>query len=216
VNPSEEREPIIKAVKLDFNEELPDQPQRASRFAEEPGIAGIRLRIEGMILQCNQIEPADLHELGEEGRRLLYRMITEPTEQDYPYRRELVTMLGMYDDVESVTLLASVATDPRENEVIIGRALEGLAVHGGKGATRIIVNALEHDNTYVRNRALRALLHLRNPETIPVLRKTLEQHPSANIRRRVYTTLREMNIDVAPPDLEEELAVPEKRIAQEE
>jgi hypothetical protein len=216
MNPSEEREPIIKAVKLDFNEELPDQPQRASRFEEEPGIAGIRLRIESMIFQCNQIEPADLRELGEEGRRLLYRMVTEPTERDYPYRRELVTMLGMYDDVESVTLLASLATDPKEDEVIIGRALDGLAVYGNMGATRIIVNALEHNNEYVRNRALRALLYLRNPETIPVLRKALEEHPSANIRRRVYATLREMNVDVAPPDLEEKLTEPEKRIEREE
>src|SRR5688572_8728199 len=124
-----------KAVRLTLDEQLPaSPPQRASRLVADPGSAGVRLRIEELLAAHHGIDSDALRDLDEAGRALLRRIVAEPAARDYPYRRDAVSALALLADPESVLLLTAIASDPDEDEVIIGRALDGIARIGGRGA----------------------------------------------------------------------------------
>src|SRR5262245_52740125 len=77
-----------------------------------------------------------------------------------------------------VLLLASIASDKHEDPVIVGRSLDGLAKIGGDSACRLILQSLEHSDDYVRNRAVRALLKLKHPDSIESLSRAATSHSS--------------------------------------
>jgi HEAT repeats len=186
-----------KAVKLYLNEEIPSQPKdRPSRTVRNTGMAGARLTVEELLSRHHGVTDEEIRKLGEAEQKILFRIITNPAERDYVYRREAVSALASLANQDALILLTAIASDKNEDPVIAGRSLDGLAKLGGSSACRLIVQLLEHSDEYVRNRALRALFKLKHPDSINALSRTAATHPSDWFRSRARDTLLEMGVSV--------------------
>jgi HEAT repeats len=203
-----------KAVKLYLNEEIPTGPEnRPSRTIRNPGMAGARLTVEELLSRHHGFSEEDIRSLGEAEQRVLFRIVTEPAERDYVYRREAVSALALLANQESSILLGAIALDKNEDPVIIGRALDGLARLGGSSACHLILQTLEHSDEYIQNRALRALFKLKHPDSIPTLNKTAATHPAEWYRRRAQDTLLEMGSPIK--GRRQTVRKPKKRVQKE-
>jgi HEAT repeat protein len=140
---------------------------------------------------------ADIRKLAPAARKVLFRIVTDPADRDHIYRRDAVSALATLGSQDAVMLLAALAVDENEDPVIAGRALNGLAKLGGDTAARLIERSLQHHpDEYVRICALKALMRLKHPASIPALTHAAEAHPSPILRARVRNVLAKMGATV--------------------
>ena len=187
-----------KAVEFYFNEKIPERPaDRASRDVRRAPVAKARLAVEELLSRHHGAPDAEIRRLASREQKILFRIATEPSDRDHVYRREAVSALAALGSQDAVMLLSALASDKDEDPVITGRALRGLAKAGGDVACRLIVRALEsHPDSFVRNCALKALLTLKHPDSVPALARVAETHPSPLLRNRVRDRLAEMGLAV--------------------
>jgi HEAT repeat protein len=121
---------------------------------------------------------------------------------DYVIRRDAITALSNYKDADSVLLLVSIINDTNEDEVNAGRALDALAVIGGSGTNKLLMQYYEQGRSeYIKNRALKAIVSGRDKVFIPLLREILEKHKSDYFKIKAYESLRSLGIRVQKPRL---------------
>jgi HEAT repeat protein len=187
-----------KAVELYFNEKIPNRPPaRRSRVVRGAPAAAARLAVEELLCRHHGASDAEIRKLGPGAQKVLFRIVNDPADRDHVYRRDAVSALAALGSQDAVIVLAGLAADEKEDPVIAGRALNGLAKLGGDAAARLIERSLEHHpDEYVRTCALRALMKLRHPATIPALIRAAEAHPSPILRARVRGRLAEMGAAV--------------------
>ena len=185
-----------KAMEFYFNEKMPKAPAaRRSRLVRGTSTAAARLAVEDLLCRHHGAADGEFRRLSPAERKILLRIVTDPSDRDFVYRREAVSALAALGSQDAAVLLAGLAADEREDPVIVGRALNGLAKLGGDGAARLIERAMEgHPDAYVRNCALKALMKLQRPESIPRLVRTAESHASEILRARVRDRLAEMGV----------------------
>jgi HEAT repeat protein len=153
--------------------------------------------VEELLCRHHGASDAAIRKLAPAAQKVLFRIVTDPADRDHVYRREAVSALATLGSRDAVMLLAGLAADEREDPVIVGRALNGLAKLGGDAAARLIEQSLEHHpDEYVRTCALKALMKLKHPATIPSLRRAAEAHPSPILQARARSTLAEMGAAV--------------------
>jgi len=187
-----------KAVELYLNEKIPKRPAaRRSRAVRNAPMAAARLAVEQLLCSHHGASDAAVRRLTPAAKQVLLRIVADPADRDHVYRREAVSALAALGSRDAVMLLAGLASDHKEDPVIVGRALNGLAKLGGDAAARLIEQALEHHpDEYVRTCALKALMKLKQPASVPALVRSIEAHPSPILRARVRACLAEMGAAV--------------------
>lgn len=187
-----------KAVELYLNEKIPKPPAaRRSRVVRDAPAAAARLAVEELLCSHHGVSDVAIRNLSPAAQKVLFRIVTDPSDRDHVYRRDAVSALAAIGSRDAVMLLAGLATDEKEDPVIVGRALNGLAKLGGAAAARLIERSLEHHpDEYVRTCALKALMKLKHPATIPALTRAAEAHPSPILQARVRGCLAEMGAKV--------------------
>jgi hypothetical protein len=183
-----------KAVELRLDEKIPRRPApRRSRPVRGAPAAAARLVVEELLCRHHGASDAEFRELGPVARKVLFRIVTDPADRDFVYRRDAVSALAALGSHDGVMVLAALVADEREDAVIVGRALNGLAKVGGDAAVGLIGRALEtHPDQYVRDCALKALMKLEHPASVPALRGAAETHRSSILRARVRNVLAAM------------------------
>ena len=184
-----------KAVEFYFNEKIPKRPPaRRSRVVRGASRGGRPLWLwRNYCAAHHGASDAAIRKLAPAARKVLFRIVTDPADRDHVYRRDAVSALAALGSQDAVMLLAGLAVDDKEDPVIAGRALNGLAKLGGDAAARLIERSLEHHpDEYVRTCALKALMKLKHPASIPALMRAAEAHPSPILRARVRGRLAEM------------------------
>lgn len=186
-----------KAVEFYFNEKIPKRPAtRRSRVVRGARTAAARLAVEELLSHHHGASDTGIRKLAPAARKVLFRIVTDPADRDHVYRRDAVSALAMLGSQDAVMLLAALAVDENEDPVIAGRALNGLAKLGGDAAARLIERSLQHPDEYIRTCALKALMRLKHPASIPALTRAAEAHPSPILRARVRNVLVEMGVAV--------------------
>ena len=187
-----------KAVELYFNEKIPKRPPaRRSRVVRGAPAAVARLAVEELLCRHHGASDAAIRKLAPAAQKVLFRIVTDPADRDHIYRRDAVSALAALGSHDAVMLLAWLASDDKEDPVIAGRALNGLAKLGGDATARLIERSLEHHpNAYVRTCALKALMKLKHPASVAALKRAAEVHPSPILRARVRGRLAEMGAKV--------------------
>jgi HEAT repeat protein len=187
-----------KVVELYFDEKIPKRPAaRRSRRIRGAPAAAARLAVEELLCRHHGAPDAAIRKLAPAARKVLFRIVTDPADRDHVYRRDAVSALAAIGSQDAVMLLVGLAADEKEDPVIVGRALNGLAKLGGEAAARLIERSLEHHpDEYVRTCALKALVKLKHPASIPALMRTAEVNPSPILRARVRGRLAEMGAAV--------------------
>ena len=185
-----------KAVEFYFNEEFPKAPpDRRSRPVRGASMAVARLAVEEVLSAHHGNPDAVIRRLTPTAQKVLLRIVTDPGDRDYVFRRDAVSALAALGSPDALVLLGGLALDEQEDPVISGRALNALAKVGGDAAARLIERSLEsHPDPYVRTCALKALLKLKHPSSVPVLVRAAHDHPSPLLRDRVRAGLAEMGV----------------------
>jgi len=187
-----------KAVELYLNEKIPKRPAaRRSRSVRGAPATAARLAVEELLCSHHGASDAAIRKLAPLAQKVLLRIVTDPADRDHVYRRDAVSALAALGSRDAVMLLAGLAADEKEDPVIVGRALNGLAKLDGAAAARLIERSLEHHpHEYVRTCALKALLKLKHPASIPALMRAAEAHPSPILRARARVRLAELGATV--------------------
>jgi HEAT repeat protein len=187
-----------KAVKFYFDEKIPRRPaDRRSRPVRGATAATARLAVEELLCRHHGATATSVRKLTPAAQKILFRIVTDPADRDHVYRRDAVSALATLGSHDAIMLLAALAADEKEDPVIAGRALSGLAELGGDAAVALIKRSLEaHPDEYVRNCALRALLKLKHRTSVPTLLRVAQTHPSPILRDRVRSRLAEMGVTV--------------------
>lgn len=187
-----------KAVEFYFNEEFPKPPpDRRSRPIRGAPMAAARLAVEEILSAHHGNPDAVIRRLTPTAQKVLLRIVSDPADRDYVFRRDAVSALAALDSPDALVLLGGLAVDEQEDPVISGRALNALAKVGGDAAARLIERSLEsHPDPYVRTCALKALLKLKHPSSVPVLIRAAHDHPSPILRDRVRAGLADMGVAV--------------------
>jgi len=209
-----------KAVKINFTEKLPKLKRRTSRLVENkkiPKIINARIEVEKLLsFHHKGDEQKEINSLGEDGKKIIHKIILEPNNFDYVIRRDAISTLSHYNDVDSILLLSSIITDPNEDEVNIGRALDSIATIGGAGAHKILSQIYSNTkNQYVKNRSLKAIIRCNDAYFIPVLKEVVSKHESDYFRNLAFKQLRSLRIKVSKPIIER-LPPKEKRIERDD
>src|SRR5688572_24277443 len=180
-----------KAVDLHLDEKIPRRPaERRSRPVRGAPAAAARLTVEDLLCRHHGASDTEFRELGPVARKVLFRIVTDPADRDFVYRRDAVSALAALGSQDAVILLAALVADEREDAVIVGRALNGLAKVGGDAAAGLIERTLKtHPDEYVRDCALKALTKLEHPASVRALRRAAETHRSPILRARVRRVL---------------------------
>lgn len=187
-----------KAVELYLDEKIPKQPAvRRSRAVRGAPAAAARLAVEALLCSHHGASDDAIRKLSPAARKVLFRIVTDPADRDHVYRRDAVSALAAIGSQDAVMLLAGLASDEKEDPVVVGRALNGLAKLGGAIAAQLIERSLEHHpDEYVRTCALKALIRLKHPTSIPVLMRIAESHSSTILQARVRKCLADMGAAV--------------------
>lgn len=187
-----------KAVEFYFDEKVPSRPAaRRSRPVRGVPVAAARLAVEDLLCRHHGASDADIRALSPAARKVLFRIVTDPADRDHVYRRDAVSALAALGSSDAIMLLGGLAIDEKEDPVIVGRALNGLAKVGGDVAARLIERSLEHHpDEYVRTCALKALMKLDHPTSVGALRRAAETHPSRILRARLRSRLAAMGAPI--------------------
>jgi HEAT repeat protein len=186
-----------KAVEFHFDEKMPRRPAlRRSRLVRGATAAANRLVVEELLCRHHGASDAALRRLSPAARKVLFRIVTDPADRDHIYRRDAVSALAAIGSRDAVMLLSALATDENEDAVIVGRALNALAKLGGDVAAHIIERSMEHRDAYVRTVALKAMMKLEHPASVPALTRAAETHPSPILQARARKRLAELGAAV--------------------
>lgn len=187
-----------KAVELYLNEKIPKRPPaRPSRVVRDAPAAGARLAVEKLLCSHHGASDVSIRELSPAAQKVLFRIVTDPADRDHVYRRDAVSALAVIGSRDAVMLLAGLAANEKEDPIIVGRALSGLAKLGGDAAAHLIEQSLEHHrDEYVRTCALKALMKLKHHASIPALMRAAEVHPSPILQAHARGCLAEMGVAV--------------------
>jgi HEAT repeat protein len=186
-----------KVVEFFFDEKMPRQPAvRPSRLLRRATAAANRLAVEELLCRHHGASDAAVRRLSPGARKVLFRIVTDPADRDHVYRRDAVSALAAIGSRDAVMLLSMLATDDKEDAVIVGRALNGLAMLGGDAAARIIERSIEHRDAYVRTAALKAMMRLEHPASVPALTRAAAAHPSLILQARARKRLAELGVAV--------------------
>jgi hypothetical protein len=132
-----------KAVEFHFDEKIPKRPAaRRSRLVRDAPMATARLAVEELLCSHHGASEAAIRRLSPAAQKVLFRMVTDPADRDHVYRRDAVSALAVLGSRDAIVLLAALADDEREDPVIVGRALNGLARLGGASAAWFIERSL--------------------------------------------------------------------------
>ncbi len=180
-----------KPMQFKFDEKMPKAPAlRRSRLVRGTRGAAARLAVEELLCRHHTAPDDAIRRLSPVARKMLMRIVTDPADRDHVFRREAVSALAVLGSTDAVMLLAGLAADDKEDAVIVGRALNGLARLGGDVAVRLIARAAEHHpDDYVRTSALKALMKLDHPASAPALVRAAEAHSSPILRARAAARL---------------------------
>jgi hypothetical protein len=180
-----------KAVEFYFNEKMPRRPpDRRSRLVSGVSVPNDRLKVERLLCAHHGASAREVQRLGRTAQKVLFRIVTDPADRDHVYRRDAVSALAALGSPDAVMLLGALAASDKEDPVIIGRALNGLAAVGGDTAARLIERSFEtHPDEFVRNSAVRALLKMKQRSCIPALMRVAKTHTSRILRDRVRQKL---------------------------
>lgn len=187
-----------KAVEFHFDEIVPKgPPARRSRTVRGVPAATARLAVEELLCRHHGASDNDVLRLSPAARKVLLRVVGDPADRDHVFRREAVSALAVLGSQDAVVMLTALAIDGNEDPVIVGRALGGLARLGGDVAAKLIARAAEHHaDEFVRTSALRALMKLKHPASIPALTRAANAHPSPILQARVRACLAEMGVAI--------------------
>jgi HEAT repeat protein len=189
-----------KAVELHFDERMPRQPAvRRSRPLRGASMTAARIAVENVLRRRHGPSDAAIRKLSPDARKILFRIVADPSDLDHVWRRDAVSALAALGTREATMLLASLATDTTEDAVITGRALNGLAKLGGEAAAGIIERSMERRDEYVRTAALKALMKLDHSSAIPALTRAAKAHPSPLLRARAERRLAELGAPIKAP-----------------
>lgn len=184
-----------KAVKTRFTEKLPERLRRKSRPLAKAGVAGVRLRVMDLLNRRGGLPADAIRKLDEDGRALVRRMAMCPSNPDYPNRREAVTALALLGDAESFGMLVFLACDGDADDVIVARAISGLAEVGGPTARAVVMRACKSNRRHVRNQALCAATKLyHHPDLLDALRAAAAKHPSESVRSAARDHLSKLGV----------------------
>ena len=186
-----------KAVEFHFDEKMPRRPAaRRSRLLRGETAAANRLVVEELLCRHHGASDAAFRRLSAAARKVLFRIVTDPADRDHIYRRDAVSALAAIGSRDAVMLLSALATDEKEDAVIVGRALNGLAKLGGDVAAQIIERSMDHRDAYVRAAALKAMLRLENSARVPALMRVVETHPSPILQAQARKLLAKLGAAV--------------------
>lgn len=208
-----------KAVEINFTEKLPEPKQRSSRLIDReklPVVIKSRIQVENILSVHHKKDNfKELSKLDKVGKEVLKKIILEPSNFDYVIRRDAISALSNFKDVDSVLLLSSIINDKKEDEVNIGRAIDSLVEIGGKDSYNMLIKLYKNPRSlYIKNRVLKRILKCKDECFIPILKDAILNNSSDRLKKKAHEMLLDLGVKSDKPKYSK-IIDKEKRIVRE-